>query len=71
MPSEIGGTFAGHAGSNVVLDAMVLAIPIPLYFKKDTAWKQRLGIGLLLLMGLMYVKSPFLTVDLITNSVQR
>ncbi|KAI0843280.1 hypothetical protein F5Y06DRAFT_729 [Hypoxylon sp. FL0890] len=51
VPSEVGGTFAAHTGSNVVLDAMVLAIVVPLYFRKDTAWKQRLGIGLLLLLG--------------------
>ncbi|KAI6088989.1 hypothetical protein F4821DRAFT_70632 [Hypoxylon rubiginosum] len=53
VPSEIAGTFAGHAGSNVVLDAMVLAIPIPLYFQKSTAWRQRMGIGLLLLLGVI------------------
>ncbi|KAL7624349.1 hypothetical protein AAE478_005911 [Parahypoxylon ruwenzoriense] len=51
-PSEIAGAFAGHTGSNVVLDAVVLAIPVPLYFRKSTAWKQRVGIGLLLLLGL-------------------
>ncbi|KAI1139489.1 hypothetical protein F5Y05DRAFT_379099 [Hypoxylon sp. FL0543] len=51
VSSEIAGTFAAHTGSNVVLDAMVLAIVVPLYFRKDTAWKQRLGIGLLLLLG--------------------
>lgn len=51
VPSEIAGTFAGHTGSNVVLDAMVLAIPVPLFFRNTTAWKQRLGIGLLLLLG--------------------
>ncbi|KAI1408174.1 hypothetical protein F5Y13DRAFT_205035 [Hypoxylon sp. FL1857] len=51
VPSEIGGTFAAHTGSNMVLNAMVLAIAVPLYFRKDTAWKQRLGIGLLLLLG--------------------
>ncbi|KAI1765835.1 hypothetical protein GGR53DRAFT_245425 [Hypoxylon sp. FL1150] len=53
VPSEIAGAFAGHAGSNVVLDAMVLAIPIPLLFQESTAWKQRMGIGLLLLMGVI------------------
>ncbi|OTA54939.1 hypothetical protein K449DRAFT_469185 [Hypoxylon sp. EC38] len=51
VSSEIAGTFAAHTGSNVVLDAMVLLIVVPLYFRKDTAWKQRLGIGLLLLLG--------------------
>ncbi|KAI4869092.1 hypothetical protein F4820DRAFT_464640 [Hypoxylon rubiginosum] len=53
IPSEIAGTFAGHTGSNVVLDAMVLAIPVPLYFRKSTAGKQRVGIGLLLLLGVI------------------
>lgn len=50
--------FAAHTGSNVVLDALVLGIVVPLYFRRETAWKQRLGIGLLLLLGLMYVSSP-------------
>ncbi|KAI2620250.1 hypothetical protein GGS26DRAFT_601808 [Hypomontagnella submonticulosa] len=55
VPSEIAGTFAGHTGSNVVLDAMVLAIPVPLFFRNTTAWKQRLGIGLLLLLGFVVI----------------
>ncbi|OTB12959.1 hypothetical protein K445DRAFT_368983 [Daldinia sp. EC12] len=55
LPEELAGTFAGHTASNAVLDAMVLAIPVPLYFRSSTAWKQRLGIGILLFLGLMYV----------------
>ncbi|KAI0381498.1 hypothetical protein F5Y04DRAFT_62551 [Hypomontagnella monticulosa] len=55
VPSEIAGTFAGHTGSNVVLDALVLAIPVPLFFRNSTAWKQRLGIGLLLLLGFVVI----------------
>ncbi|KAI1381533.1 hypothetical protein F4677DRAFT_460629 [Hypoxylon crocopeplum] len=51
VPSEIAGAFAGHTASNAVLDVMVLAIPVPLYFRKTTTWRQRLGIGLLLLLG--------------------
>ncbi|KAI1780479.1 hypothetical protein F4818DRAFT_7056 [Hypoxylon cercidicola] len=53
VPSEVAGTFAGHTGSNVVLDALVLAIPVPLYFRKTTDGKQRMGIGLLLLLGVV------------------
>ncbi|KAI5864256.1 hypothetical protein GGS23DRAFT_490118 [Durotheca rogersii] len=53
VPSQIAGMFAGHTGSNAVLDAMVLAIPVPLYFKGSTAWRQRLGVGILLLLGLV------------------
>ncbi|KAI0850189.1 hypothetical protein F5Y00DRAFT_268641 [Daldinia vernicosa] len=53
VPEEIAGTFAGHTASNAVLDALVLAIPVPLYFRKSTAWKQRLGIGILLILGLV------------------
>ncbi|KAI1655779.1 hypothetical protein F4813DRAFT_366289 [Daldinia decipiens] len=53
VPEEIAGMFAGHTGSNAVLDALVLAISVPLYFRKSTAWKQRLGIGILLVLGLV------------------
>ncbi|KAF3070988.1 putative integral membrane protein [Daldinia childiae] len=53
VPEEIAGTFAGHTGSNAVLDALVLAIPVPLYFRKSTAWRQRFGIGILLILGLV------------------
>ncbi|KAI0131285.1 hypothetical protein F4814DRAFT_457156 [Daldinia grandis] len=53
VPGEIAGTFAGHTGSNAVLDALVLAIPVPLYFRTTTAWRQRLGIGVLLVLGLV------------------
>ncbi|KAI1461134.1 hypothetical protein F4805DRAFT_454071 [Annulohypoxylon moriforme] len=53
VSAEIAGTFAAHTGSNVVLDALVLAVVIPLYFRRETAWKQRLGIGLLLLLGVV------------------
>ncbi|KAI0884703.1 uncharacterized protein GGS22DRAFT_200398 [Annulohypoxylon maeteangense] len=53
VSAEVAGTFAAHGGSNVVLDAMVLAVVVPLYFRRDTAWKQRLGIGLLLLLGVI------------------
>ncbi|KAK6955363.1 hypothetical protein Daesc_002998 [Daldinia eschscholtzii] len=53
LPEELAGTFAGHTASNAVLDAMVLAIPVPLYFRSSTAWKQRLGIGILLFLGLI------------------
>ncbi|KAI2632389.1 hypothetical protein GGR54DRAFT_33533 [Hypoxylon sp. NC1633] len=53
VPAEIAGAFAGHTASNAVLDAMVLAIPIPLYFRKTTTWKQRLNISLLLLLGVI------------------
>ncbi|KAI1095443.1 hypothetical protein F5B19DRAFT_345130 [Rostrohypoxylon terebratum] len=51
--SQIAGMFAAHTGSNVVLDALVLGIVVPIYFRRDTAWKQRLGIGLLLLLGVI------------------
>ncbi|KAI1471384.1 uncharacterized protein F4812DRAFT_176978 [Daldinia caldariorum] len=53
VPAELAGTFAGHTASNAVLNALVLAIPVPLYFRKSTAWKQRLGIGILLFLGLI------------------
>ncbi|KAI2473413.1 hypothetical protein F4781DRAFT_380258 [Annulohypoxylon bovei var. microspora] len=53
VSAEVAGTFAAHTGSNVVMNALVLAVVVPLYFRRDTAWKQRLGIGLLLLLGVI------------------
>ncbi|KAH9898802.1 hypothetical protein F4778DRAFT_771802 [Xylariomycetidae sp. FL2044] len=52
-PAEISGVFAGHTASNVVMDLVVLAIPVPLYFEKTATWRQRLGLGILLLIGVI------------------
>ncbi|KAI0016643.1 hypothetical protein F4780DRAFT_669889 [Xylariomycetidae sp. FL0641] len=47
----LSGIFLGHTASNVILDLTVLAIPLPLYFRSAAHWKQRLGIGTLLMLG--------------------
>lgn len=48
-------TYTSHTATNVVLDLIVLAIPVPLYFEKSTPWKTRIGIGCLLLLGVACV----------------
>jgi hypothetical protein len=57
VPHALAGTFLSHTSTNVVLDLAVLAIPVPLYFQKDTTLRQRLGIGALLMLGVAYVSS--------------
>lgn len=51
IPNEIGGTYAAHVGSNVILDLIVLAIPTPLYFRTFKQRKQRLGFTFMILLG--------------------
>lgn len=51
VPNEIGGTYAAHVSTNVVLDLIVLAIPIPLYFKTFKQKKQRVGFTIMILLG--------------------
>ncbi|KAI0472493.1 hypothetical protein F4859DRAFT_107802 [Xylaria cf. heliscus] len=52
VPNEIGGTYAAHVATNVVLDIIVLAIPIPLYFKTFKQKKQRLGFSIMIFLGI-------------------
>ncbi|KAF0323585.1 integral membrane protein [Colletotrichum asianum] len=47
------GTYASHAALNVILDLLVLAIPVPLYFKRDASLKSKLGLLILLTIGLI------------------
>ncbi|RWA10581.1 hypothetical protein EKO27_g4540 [Xylaria grammica] len=49
--NEIGGTYAAHVGSNVILDLIVLAIPIPQYFHTFKQKKQRVGFSIMFLLG--------------------
>ncbi|OLN95789.1 hypothetical protein CCHL11_02727 [Colletotrichum chlorophyti] len=51
-------TYESHAAVNVVLDLLVLAIPVPLYFRRDVALKSRLGLLGLLTIGLVYFFPP-------------
>ncbi|KAI0874815.1 hypothetical protein GGS24DRAFT_500406 [Hypoxylon argillaceum] len=51
VPNEIGATYATHVATNVVLDLVVLAIPIPLYFKAFKQTKQRIGLVIMILLG--------------------
>ncbi|GAP83868.2 putative integral membrane protein [Rosellinia necatrix] len=51
-PHEIGGTYAAHVGTNVILDLIVLAIPIPLYFQTFKQKKQRVGFSIMILLGI-------------------
>ncbi|KAH8156639.1 hypothetical protein CIB48_g11606, partial [Xylaria polymorpha] len=50
-PNEIGGTYAAHVSTNVILDLIVLAIPIPLYFRTFKQKKQRVGFTIMILLG--------------------
>ncbi len=50
-PDDFAATFESHTAVNVLFDVLVLAIPIPLYFEKDTPMKARIGLVVLLLMG--------------------
>jgi hypothetical protein len=41
------------SATNMILDIVILAIPIPLYFRKDTTEQTKLGLFGLLLMGVL------------------
>ncbi|KAH8896470.1 hypothetical protein GQ53DRAFT_838575 [Thozetella sp. PMI_491] len=47
------GTFESHAAVNMILDLLVLAIPIPLYFSKGISTRMRWSLVALFLMGLV------------------
>ncbi|KAI3323806.1 hypothetical protein HD806DRAFT_74969 [Xylariaceae sp. AK1471] len=52
ISGEIAGTYAAHVATNVVLDLIVLAIPIPLYFQTFKQKKQRVGFSIMILLGI-------------------
>jgi hypothetical protein len=45
------GTYSSASAINMVLDIVILAIPVPLYFRKGTPAKAKMGLLGLLLMG--------------------
>jgi hypothetical protein len=45
------GTYSSASAINMVLDIIVLAIPLPLYFRKGTPFRSKLGLMCLLIMG--------------------
>lgn len=57
-PNEFFATYASHAVINMVLDFVVLAIPMPLYFRKTTSWPTRRRLLMLLCAGTLYVLAP-------------
>jgi hypothetical protein len=51
-PDQFAGTFISHSAINMALDLVVLAIPMPLYFRTGTSRRTRLALlGLLALGG--------------------
>jgi hypothetical protein len=50
-PDEFNAVYTGHSASNMVLDMVVLALPIPLYFSSGTQQRTRAGLLALLFMG--------------------
>lgn len=47
------GMYASSAAMNMTLDLIVLAIPVPVYFSRDTPFKSKLGLTALFCMGIM------------------
>lgn len=52
-PDVFAGTYESHSVINMVLDLVVLAIPVPLYFRTGTQWKTRMALVALLFMGVV------------------
>ena len=44
-------TIESHASVNMALDVVVLTMPVPMLFKKDTPFKTKMGLLVLLAMG--------------------
>ncbi|KAI0376776.1 hypothetical protein F5Y04DRAFT_285577 [Hypomontagnella monticulosa] len=44
-------TYVSHTAVNTVLDMIVFAIPVPLYFRRDTVRRTKLGLVGLIIMG--------------------
>ncbi|KAK7916888.1 hypothetical protein PG985_010496 [Apiospora marii] len=47
------GMYASSAAINMTLDLVVLAIPVPVYFSRDTPFKSKLGLTALFCMGII------------------
>ena len=50
-PGTFAGTYIGHVASNVVLNLIVLAIPIPVYFDPEVGRRGRFGLLALFVIG--------------------
>jgi hypothetical protein len=53
-------TFESHSGMNMALDVIVFLIPVPLYFRRETAERTKRGLLVLLFMGSVYVLPLYL-----------
>lgn len=54
------GTYESHSSVNFALDVLVLAIPVPLYFRPQQSLKSKLRLLALLVIGIACVLSPIL-----------
>jgi hypothetical protein len=52
-PGVFARTYESHVATNVVLDLVVFAIPLPLYFEAGLETKSRLGLVGLFLLGIV------------------
>ncbi|KAI0390073.1 hypothetical protein F5Y17DRAFT_462125 [Xylariaceae sp. FL0594] len=52
VPDDLAATYAAHVTTNVALDLIILAIPIPLFFKTFKQKKQRVGFTFMVLLGI-------------------
>jgi len=48
-------TYIMHTASNMLFDILIFAIPMTLPFNNTASFKQRLGISVLLFLGVLYV----------------
>ncbi|KAI1439084.1 hypothetical protein GGR50DRAFT_222421 [Xylaria sp. CBS 124048] len=51
VPASISAAYLAHVSSNVLLDLVILAIPIPLYYQTFKMKKQRIGFTIMILLG--------------------
>ncbi|KAK6223000.1 hypothetical protein QIS74_03845 [Colletotrichum tabaci] len=51
-PEIFSATYESHSAVNVALDLLVLAIPIPIYFRTNVPFKSKLGLLALLAIGI-------------------
>jgi hypothetical protein len=62
-------TYFAHSIINMSLDAIILALPVPLLFQADTDRRTRLGLVGLLMIGVMYDSRSIGRLCYVTNSV--
>ncbi|KAH8195301.1 hypothetical protein TruAng_010524 [Truncatella angustata] len=62
------GTYSSASAINMILDIAVLAIPVPLYFRKDTPARAKMGLlGLLFMGGLVNFLSIWRTATIVDH----